>query len=156
VLGCLFAWLAFAFLIAGCGSGSGAQSSLPTRAVVSGIAHDGTTAGGALAAGSWGGDHIRLTVTVSGAALEFDCAHASITEPTVLDGTGAFDLPGLYTAEHGGPIHEGDVLPSKPVRYTGNVTGGTMELRITFAAGGATQGSYTLTRGEAAHLLKCL
>jgi hypothetical protein len=150
------ALLAVGLLLAACGSETATQSSLPTRAVASNIAHDGTSTGGALAPGSWGGEHIRLTVTVAGAALEFDCAHASIIEPMVLDGTGAFDLPGLYTAEHGGPIHEGDVLPSKVARYTGSVNGDMMQLTITFVANGTVQGNYTLIRGEPAHLTRCL
>src|SRR5437762_14101876 len=33
---------------------------------------------GSLAAGTWGGQHIRLSVRADGAAVEFDCAHGTI------------------------------------------------------------------------------
>lgn len=149
---------ALTILLAACGADSGQPSPLPTRAVASNIASDGTAggAGETLAPGSWGGDHIRLTVTESGAALEFGCAHASITQPMVLHSAGTFDLPGLYTPEHGGPIHEGDILPSKNVRYTGAVSGATMQLTITYTADGTEQGTYPLKRDAPTQLHKCL
>lgn len=146
--------LALTILLAACNGDSGQSSALPTRAIASDVAADGTA--GALLPGSWGADNVRLTVTESGAALEFDCAHASITRPLLLDNAGSFDLPGLYTPEHGGPIHEGDVLASKAARYTGTVSGTSMVLTITYTADGTQQGTYKLTHGAPARLHKCL
>ncbi|MEO8683028.1 MAG: hypothetical protein ABI665_28540, partial [Vicinamibacterales bacterium] len=51
---------------------------------------------------TWGGDHVRMDVTPSGAALEFDCARGTITE-TVPDADATFSLKGTFTPERGGP-----------------------------------------------------
>ena len=34
--------------------------------------------------GTWGGDHISMEVTDSGAEIEYDCAHGSVTETNLM------------------------------------------------------------------------
>src|SRR5436305_13853884 len=57
-----------------------------------------------LSQGTWGGDHVTMTVKASGADLEFDCATGSIAAPIELDRKGSFTVRGQFHAEHGGPV----------------------------------------------------
>src|SRR5205085_8003269 len=43
-----------------------------------------------VATGAWGGEHVRMEVSKTGTEIEFDCAHAQITEPIALDKRGNF------------------------------------------------------------------
>ena len=110
-----------------------------------------------LAAGVWGGPHIRLDVAEDGtAAVEFDCAHGAITEPIVPDGQGAFRAAGTFTREHPGPVREGREGAGRPAVYAGKVEGERMTLTITLAGSGEELGSYELIRGKTPRLTKCL
>ena len=61
-----------------------------------------TAAAGALvAAGLWGGEHVSLDVTASGAYAEFDCAHGTLDTPLTLDASGQFAMAGTYVVEGG-------------------------------------------------------
>ena len=108
---------------------------------------------GAVATGTWGGQHIILEVTDKGADAEFDCAHGQITKQIMLDSHGHFDVTGTFTPEHGGPISRDEESTPAPVQYSGHVTGDTMEITIT--RGEANFGTYTLTRGSHPMLTKC-
>ncbi|MFL6299570.1 MAG: hypothetical protein ACJ71N_03050 [Terriglobales bacterium] len=105
----------------------------------------------ALAKGAWGGDHVTMNVTESGAQLEFDCAAGEISEPVRVDATGNFDARGKYAGEHPGPTRDEDT--STPVRYHGQIDHNSMELTI--MAGRETVGTFTLTRGRETILRKC-
>src|SRR5690242_572456 len=73
-----------------------------------------------LAAGVWGGPHIRLDVAEDGTAtVELDCAHGSTTEPIVPDGKGDFRAAGTYVQESHGPIREGRENAGRPAVYAG-------------------------------------
>lgn len=112
---------------------------------------------GRLAAGVWGGPHIRLDVAEDGAAaVELDCAHGSTTEPIVPDRQGAFRTAGTYVQEHGGPIREGREPAGRPAVYAGKVQGGTMTLTITLTGSGEELGSFELTQGKTPRLTKCM
>ena len=50
-----------------------------------------------VAVGSWGGDHLRIDVTPTGATIEYDCAHGTIDEPPSLDRSGRFSAAGTHT-----------------------------------------------------------
>src|SRR5437588_11373442 len=67
-----------------------------------------------IATGTWGGEHVRMEVTKTGAEIEFDCAHGQTTEPIALDKRGNFDAPGTFTPEHGRPILRDEAPPSNP------------------------------------------
>ncbi len=130
--------LLFAFLLAGC------AVPVPGAAPRPGTALDG----------SWGGLHAALTLSPAGGSIEYDCAHGMLDAPVVADAGGAFRVPGRHVREHGGPMLQGEVLPSQPAVYEGRVSGSRMELRV--RAGADTLGPFTLQRGAEAQLMKCL
>ena len=109
---------------------------------------------GKLPTGLWGGDHISLQVTADGARLEFDCAHGSIAQAITLDADNAFDVPGSFTPEHGGPVRSDEKPRDQSARYTGRVEGRTMTLTITLADK-QDAGTYTLVQGQSPDLFKC-
>ena len=53
--------------------------------------------------GVWGGEHIRMEVTDSGADIEFNCARGTISQRLAVDAQGRFRLPGTYKAETPAP-----------------------------------------------------
>ncbi|HKQ53011.1 MAG TPA: hypothetical protein VJT74_11615 [Pyrinomonadaceae bacterium] len=108
-----------------------------------------------LAAGVWGGQHIRMEVTDGGAQLEYDCAHSTIDEAIVLDRQGRFEVKGKFTKERGGPVRRDRPPNSSPVRYSGQVEDQTLTLTITHDETGESFGDYTLTRGSEGRLMKC-
>jgi len=114
-----------------------------------------TTAPGTLA-GEWGGAHIGLVVTATGAEIEYDCAYGRITETVRLDGDGGFDAAGVHVAEHGGPVREDEPLVERPARYQGRVRGSEMALKVDLTDSGETLGMFELERGAAPGVLKCL
>ncbi|HUG53486.1 MAG TPA: hypothetical protein VMR21_07790 [Vicinamibacteria bacterium] len=105
--------------------------------------------------GTWGGEHIRLEVTSSGATVEYDCAHGTVDEPIALDAEGRFAVEGTHVPESGGPQRDGEQLPVFPARFTGRVDGRTMRLTVTLVEGGVV-GTFRLAHGGAGRLLKCL
>ena len=106
-----------------------------------------------MAAGSWGGQHIALEISESGADVELDCAHGRIAQAISPDKKGNFDVPGTYSPEHGGPVRKDESPKSDPARYSGHVDGDTMTITIT--RGNDQIGPYELRRGAQASLMKC-
>ena len=111
--------------------------------------------GDRLAAGVWGGEHVRLQVNDGGAAVEFDCANGSIDQPVVLDGEGRFNVKGRYAAEHGGPVRRDETDNARPARYAGQVKGDTLTLNVTVGDSKESLGPFTLTRGSEGRVMKC-
>ena len=109
-----------------------------------------------VAPGTWGANGIAMEVTESGARIEYDCAHGTITGPLVLDAEGRFAVKGRHFQEHGGPVRDGEDSNGQPVRYTGQVTGDTMTLAVTPEASDTAISSHTLVRGKTGRLHKCL
>ncbi|MFN0086538.1 MAG: hypothetical protein ACKVX9_14210 [Blastocatellia bacterium] len=105
--------------------------------------------------GAWGGNHISLDVTETGARIEFDCAHGEITGKIVLYRPGRFSAAGDYVEEHGGPIREADEGKSVPVIYSGQITGKTMKLTVRRQRDKRLIGAFTLIRGQEAFIVKC-
>ena len=103
---------------------------------------------------TWGGSHIGLVITVSGANVEYDCAEGEILEPIRLV-DGKFNALGLHYMGIGGPIGVDRVHP-RPARYQGSVKGDEMTMTVTLTDTQEKVGTYTLTRGESAHVVKCL
>jgi hypothetical protein len=68
----------------------------------------------------------------------------------------SFDVTGTHTAEHGGPVREGEVLISRPARYAGRVDGTRMTLTVTLTDTAEVLGTFLLTHGAAGRLTKCL
>lgn len=104
--------------------------------------------------GRWGGPHTSLTLTDTGGAIEYDCAHGTLGAPVRLDRRGRFEIGGVHVREHGGPIRVGEVPDSVPARYVGEVHGDRMTLRVHVAAD--TLGPLELRRGAEPQLVKCL
>ena len=106
--------------------------------------------------GAWGGEHVRADVSGDGVSFEFDCAHGAADGPPALAADGNFDLKGFFAPERGGPARAGQKEQRLPARYAGRVEGETMTLSVTLTESGENIGTYTLTRGRAARLNKCL
>jgi hypothetical protein len=123
-------------------------SSVLLAPVASGGAEERT-----VTSGTWGGEHVSLEVSKSGAEVEFDCAHGQITQPLILDKHGDFNVAGTFTPEHGGPVRRDEDTPPVQARYSGHVDGDTLSLKVSRAKDEV--GTYTLTRGSQALLRKC-
>lgn len=109
-----------------------------------------------LSPGAWGGDHISMTVTGTGAHLEFDCAHAEIPSAITLDRLNQFDVAGTYVREHGGPIRLGEIPDSHPAEFVGLVASATMTLTIRLSDINVAVGAFTLVSGSSGRVFKCL
>jgi len=103
---------------------------------------------------TWGGTHIGLTITVSGANVEYDCAEGEILEPLRLS-NGKFSALGLHYMGMGGPIGVDRVHP-RPARYEGRVDGDKMDMTVTLTDTKEQVGTFTLVRGANPHVVKCL
>jgi hypothetical protein len=106
--------------------------------------------------GTWGGDHIALSITADGATLEYDCAHGAISEPLTTRFNRTFEAAGTHVFEHGGPIRQDEEPDIHPARYTGRIDRKTMRLTITLTDRDQTIGTFELHKGEAPRLFKCL
>lgn len=106
--------------------------------------------------GTWGGEHIALTVTDSGTHVEFDCAHGDVAGRVPVDAQHQLSVAGVFVREHGGPIRVGEVPDSHPARYKGSVMGDAMTLTVRLTDTNETVGTFTLTRGGSARVFKCL
>ena len=98
--------------------------------------------------GVWGGTDIKLTVTASGATLERPCASGTISQQMTLDGTGHFDVPGVYIVTAGPSV-------THPARYTGTTDGHTMTLTILQTDNDQTVGPFMLTFGQVTNIVPC-
>lgn len=103
---------------------------------------------------TWGGDHVRMTVTGSGAMLEFDCATGEIPGRVPLAPAAKFNRKGSYIRGHFGPTRLGDES-STAAEYSGTVQGDVLHLEVRNADGHAPIGDYTLTRGAPGRVRKC-
>lgn len=106
--------------------------------------------------GEWGGEHISLTVSLSGSTLEYDCAHGTIEGSIEPDHNGDFVVTGVHVREHGGPIQEDEVPDEHPARYRGWTNGTRMTLSVILTDTGLEIGTYQLRLGQQAQLFKCL
>ena len=107
-----------------------------------------------IAPGTWGGEHILLTISASGGTLEFDCAAGQIRQPIAVDRNGNFDMAGTFTPQHGGPVRKDESTFSHPARYSGHVDGDTMSLKVVREQ--QEIGKFILTRGAPPKLTRCL
>jgi hypothetical protein len=106
--------------------------------------------------GLWGGSHVSLQVMSSGGRLEYDCANGVIEEPIRPDRAGRFTAIGTHTPSRGGPIREGEILPSFRARYDGQVDGERMNLLVTLVDTGVVLKPFELQRGSSGRLVRCL
>jgi len=104
--------------------------------------------------GSWGDDHVVLTVTDNGGRVEFDCAHGTLDHPLRLDDRGRFSVAGTFVPD-GGPVRTGEDSRSRPARYQGRLDRQKLEFTVT-VEGQTGQGPFTVTLGKSPKLTKCL
>jgi len=104
--------------------------------------------------GTWGGDHVTLTVGTS-SHLEFDCAHGDIPNPLTVD-RGTISATGTFVREYGGPIRSDESLDIHPALYAGTVSGTSMQLSVKLADSGDLLGPFSLVRGAVGRVAKCL
>lgn len=107
--------------------------------------------------GVWGGDGIKMTVTATGAILEFDCDGGAINEPLLFAHVGKFTAAGTYSFGRGGPRQLGDPpATAHPARYEGDIDGKAMQLSIFLADLSRNMGTFKLELGRQAVLERCL
>lgn len=106
--------------------------------------------------GNWGGEHIGMIVTDTGATIEYDCAAGKITGPLALGANGDFTWTGIHSPGHGGPSRVDEPPDDRPARYTGNATGSTMRITLTVLDGSIPPQAFALVRGGEAKVFKCL
>jgi len=102
----------------------------------------------------WGGPHLRLVITRTGAEVEFDCAHGEIKDAIKPDNGGRFDVKGTLVPE-GGPSRSDESSSAKPVRYSGKIAGEKMTLTVKFGDSNEEAEEFSLTRGNEGRLWKC-
>jgi hypothetical protein len=104
--------------------------------------------------GIWGGPHISLTVSRTGAKVEYDCAHGTIDRSIVLDQNGRFNVSGRQFPERGGPERQ-DGTPGYPVTFSGEVKDKTLTLNVCNSSTKEDLGTFTLEYGAESRLFKC-
>jgi hypothetical protein len=105
--------------------------------------------------GSWGGDHVGLTITDDAVTIDFDCAVGSIEGPFVTDPAGRFDLVGSWWFTP--PVIFQEWLPEKrPARYWGVVDDGIMTLIVVRLDDNQPLGTFTLAVDQTPRLLRCV
>lgn len=107
--------------------------------------------------GEWGGVHLGLVVSDSGADLEYDCATGRISGAVRPDAAGRFSVTGLHFPGHGGPSGGiPDPHQTHPARYDGTVRGDKMTITVTLTDSNEVVGTFTLIHGASPHVFKCL
>lgn len=106
--------------------------------------------------GTYGGQHIRMTVGTAGSAIEYDCAAGALLGP--LPVRGSFVNAGTHTPGTGGPERQGEIRPAYPATYSGQVTADRIELAVDvdLPSGRTRLGPFRLQRGSEGNLLRCL
>lgn len=103
----------------------------------------------------WGGEHVSMQVTKTGAELDFDCATGTIQQPLPLDHPGKFRLKGTFTQEHGGPVRENEPPATHPATYSGTVDNDALRLRVEVEGHTGETQEYVLKRGHPGRVMKC-
>jgi len=105
--------------------------------------------------GLWSGDHISLQIEGSGATLDYDCAHGTITQKIVPDQSGKFEVKGFHMRERPGPTRQGEAADGEPATYKGVLNDKTMTLTVILNKSDETLGPFTLTHGKMGLIRKC-
>jgi hypothetical protein len=113
-------------------------------------------AGQGASAETWGGEHVRADVGDDAVSFEFDCARGRADGPLALGRDGTFDLRGYFIRERGAAASAGQDEGRRPARYSGRVRRETMTLTVTLTDTREEIGTFTLTRGHAGRLTKCM
>ncbi|HEU4835452.1 MAG TPA: hypothetical protein VFS90_13580 [Pyrinomonadaceae bacterium] len=103
--------------------------------------------------GTWGGQHIQMTVHAKSATIEYDCATGVIQGPLVVDANGNFNLRGTHRMQRGGPVRADETPKDHPATYTGSIKGNTMTLKLKLSD--SDEETFTLEKGKAGELFRC-
>lgn len=106
--------------------------------------------------GIWGGQHIGLTISDTGANLAYDCAHGTIDGQIHLDQAGRFSVTGIHIIGQPGPTTPGATINSHPARYDGQVQQDSLSLTVTLTDTGQNVGTFLLTRNGTAQVFACV
>lgn len=104
--------------------------------------------------GVWGGAGIRVEVREGDAKIELDAAHGKTGGPLILDGSGAFDVPGTFARERPGPTRAGAPEEGELARFRGTVDGDVLTLTVTLGRNAVAAGPLKARRGAPARLRK--
>ena len=129
---------------------------LTLAATVSVVTSCATAIPDRLPTGNWGGEHISMVATDTGATIEYDCAAGKITGALALDARGDFTWAGIHSPGHGGPIRVGEPPDDRPARYTGNASSTALRMTLTVLDGSIPPQTFVLARGGAAKVFRCL
>lgn len=102
----------------------------------------------------WGGEHVEMELTSTGANLDFDCAVGTIDQHLALTKDGTFRAAGTYTRERPGPVTK-DGNRAAAATYVGTIKGQSMHLEIVLVNSKETVGTFELMRGRFGRVLKC-
>lgn len=105
--------------------------------------------------GVWGGEHVAMTVTDSGAHLEFDCASGDIAAPLATDRGGRFVVEGIFVRERAGAIRPGQEPERHRARYEGLLKDETVTLEVVLIDSDESIGRFTLAFGATPRVRKC-
>lgn len=107
--------------------------------------------------GLWSGEQLILTVTPTGATVEFECGAGRLDEPLILDDRGSFVLRGSYAAQSGGPASATQTTtPALSARYRGHLTDPShLVLTVELPASDTSQGPFELELGGEDSLQRC-
>ena len=105
--------------------------------------------------GTWGGEHIGIVVTDTGATIEYDCAAGTISEPLRLTESGNFEWRGIHSPGHGGPARIDEPPNAHPARYTGHATANQLVITLAILDMSVPDQTFTLQRGGNARVFKC-
>ena len=106
--------------------------------------------------GAWGGDHIGMVVTDTGATMEYDCAAGKITDRMNLNSRGDFDVRGVHYPGHGGPVRIDEPRNEHTARYTGHATSAEMTITLQLTDTVFSPQTFHLVFGQSPHVFKCL
>jgi hypothetical protein len=95
-----------------------------------------------------------LTVTDTGAHLEFDCASGDIPRPLTVDDRGDLRANGVLVRERPGAVRLGEEPARQAARYAGRLDGQTLRFDVTLGAK-EVFGHFTVTLGAAPRVRKC-
>jgi hypothetical protein len=104
--------------------------------------------------GTWGGQHIQMSVSNGSAQIEYDCANGTIAGPLKLDSHGRFEWRGMHHVEHGGPVRN-EEQQGEPAKYSGWTDGKKMTLIVTLVNSKTEIGKFELTHGSDGRIFKC-
>ncbi|MDQ5823844.1 MAG: hypothetical protein M3441_06465 [Chloroflexota bacterium] len=114
------------------------------------------TSGTTLPEGTYGGDHMAISVSATGMHIEFDCARASFEGPISVV-NGQFKAKGTFTRELGVQLDPDMMPPAQPAVLNGTLNGNALTITITLEGDAGMQvGPLTATRGKEPLLRKCM